>query len=201
MSFELIQGVNLGGECLNGIVSAYTVYDDGTVDSVLSAELIRPLLERGVKLLPEPHFFFIELPCTADEEKKLRHSEDDPAHCNVYYLDGCTEPVSQAIIDRYGELLINDGLARFGFGSNSTDEEIYVLDYQQVRVYADDGRFISLFEELGVPRTDSLKTFWDNFSPENVGISAAVEIEGECCADIPAALRSEGMYFAETREA
>ena len=202
MSFELIEGVSLTPECLDGISSAYQLCDDGVgvIDSVLSAELIRPLLERGVGLLPEPHFFFLELPCTEEEEKKLRKSKTDPLHYNVYYLDGCTAPVSKALLDRYGELLINDGLVRFGFGSNLTDEEIYVLDYQQVRVCADDDRFQPLFDELGAVKTVKLKTVWENFSPEHAGISMSVEIEGETCADIPEILGPEGMYLAETRE-
>lgn len=199
MSFNTIQGVVLGKAALEGISSSYQLCDSFLIDSVLSAELIEPLLKKGVKLLPEPHFFFLEIPCTEEEEKALRKSKDDPTHRKIYYLDGCTEPVSQAIIERYGELLINDGLTRFGFGSNSTNEEIYVLDYQQVQVYADDGRFETLFRELGAERVGELKTVWDNFTPENVGISMAIECEGEQCSDIPVLLEKEGMYYAETR--
>ena len=119
MSFQIIQGVELDSSLLEGVESAF-VKEGQCYDSIISAELIEPLLVGGVKLLPEPHFFFIELPCTEDEEKELRHSKSDPLHCKVYYLDGCTEPVSQAIIKRWGGLLINDGLTRFGFGSNSS---------------------------------------------------------------------------------
>ena len=199
MSFNTIQGVVLGKAALEGISSSYQLCENNMIDSVLSAELIEPLLKKGVKLLPEPHFFFIEIPCTEDEEKELRKSKEDPTHRKLYYLDGCTEPVTQAIIERYGELLINDGLTRFGFGSNLSDEEIYVLDYQQIQVYADDLRFEALFRELGAERTDRLKTVWENFTPENVGISMAIECEGEQCSDIPALLEKEGMYYAETR--
>ena len=199
MSFELIEGVVLGKAALEGVKTSFSVGEDHLIDSVLSAELIRPLLDSAVKLLPEPHFFFIELPCTEDEEKELRSSKNDPAHYKVYYLDGCTKPVTHAIITRYGELLINDGLTRFGFGSNSSDEEIYVLDYQQVQIYADDDRFVPLFERLGAERVEEVKTVWENFTPENVGVSFAVEIEGETSADIPENVKSEGMYYAETR--
>lgn len=200
MSFQLIEGVVLGKDALAGVKTAFSVSEDHMIDSVLSAELIRPFLEQAVRLLPEPHFFFVEIPCTEDEEKQLRKSKKDPSHYKVYYLDGCTEPVSQALIKRYGQLLINDGLTRFGFGSNSTSEEIYVLDYQQVQVYADDDRFIPLFEQLGAERVEQVVTPWDNFTPDNVGISAAVEIEGETTSDIPDNLKPEGMYLAETRE-
>ena len=198
--FELVEGVVLGEAALEGVKTAYSVGENSFIDSVLSAELIRPFLEQGVKQLPEPHFFFIELPCTEDEEKALRKSKSAPSHYKVYYLDNCTEEVSQAILKRYGALLINDGLTRFGFGSNLSGEEIYVMDYQQVQVYADDLRFIPLFETLGAERVSELRTPWDNFTPENVGVSAAVEIEGETTSDIPENLSEEGMYLAETRE-
>ena len=199
MSFQLIEGVVLSEAALEGVKSAYSVSGDNMIDSVLSAELIRPLLERGAKLLPEPHFFFLELPCTEDEEKSLRKSKSDPTHYKVYYLDNCTEPVTQALLKRYGDLLINDGLTRFGFGSNQTSEEIYVLDYQQVQIYADDGRFVPLFEELGAERVKTVITPWDNFTPDNAGVSLAVETEGETTDMIPVNLAEEGMYLAETR--
>ncbi|MBR6874452.1 MAG: hypothetical protein IKN17_13185 [Ruminococcus sp.] len=199
MSFETIQGVVLGKAALEGVRSAYAPGEKGNIDSVLSAELIEPFLNGAVKLLPEPHFFFMELPCTEDEEKELRRSDRDPLHYKVYYLDGCTASVTEAIIKRYGQLLINDGLTRFGFGSNASNEEIYVLDYQQIQVYAEDDRFASVYKKLGVPETDSVKTVWENFSKENVGVSMAVEIEGENCGCIVENLTPEGMYLAETR--
>ena len=200
MLFETIQGAVLGRDALKGVCSCYKPGENGFIDSVLSAELIKPFLQKAVKLLPEPHFFFLEIPCTEQEEAQLRKSDKDPSHYNVYYLDGCTEPVTQAIIKRYGELLINDGLTRFGFGSNSTGEEIYVLDYQQINVYSEDGRFEKVYKELGVPEAERVVTPWENFTPDNVGISMAVEIEGEQCSDIPLNLKKEGMYLAETRE-
>ena len=199
MSFNTIEGVVLGQKALEGVCSSYQLCENSMIDSVLSAELIEPFLKRGVKLLPEPHFFFMEVPCTEDEEKELRKPGEERYHRKVYYLDGCTEPVSQAIIKRYGGLLINDGLTRFGFGSNRSNEEIYVLDYQEIQVYAEDLRFEALFKELVAEKVSKLKTVWDNLTPENVGVCIAVEVEGEQCCDIPERLKKEGMYYAETR--
>ncbi len=199
MDFKLIEGVTMGEAALKNVRSAYVPFEGG-LDSILSAEFILPFLRDGVKLLPEPHFFFMELPCTEDEEKELRKQKSDPLHYKVYYLDGCTEPVSQAIIKRYGALLVNDGLVRFGFGSNKTNEEIYVSYYQQVTVYSENTRFEELFIKQGACKGKTLVTPWDNFSEDNVGISMAVEIEGESCEDIVSRLTKEGMYLAEMRE-
>ena len=196
MAFELIQGVSVTD--LSGIVSAYCV-GDGFIDAVLSAGLIRSALEELLRLLDEPHFFYLELPCSEQKEKELRRSKQDPGHVDVYYLDNCTREVSLAILDRYGELLINDGLVRFGFGSHKTNDEIDVLRYQQLVVYGGE-KYAAAFEKPGVPRTDKLKTMWDNFTPDTPGACSSVEIEGEKIYDLPELLSEAGMYYAETRE-
>ncbi|MBR4554331.1 MAG: hypothetical protein IKO27_01915 [Ruminococcus sp.] len=200
MGFETIQGVSVSSESLDGVCSAYKICDDGVIDSVLSAELIKPFLYKASAMLEEPHFFFVELPCSEDEEKELRKTRSDPFHYKVYYLDGCTAPVTKAIIDRYGDLLINDGLVRFGFGSNKTNEEIYVRDYQQILVYGKTARYEKAYTDLGIERKDELRFISDSFSPENCGTCMAVEIEGEQCPDIVENLSREGMYYAQTVE-
>ena len=196
MAFELIQGVDVTD--LSGINSAYLA-GEGYIDAVLSAELIRPTIEALLKLLDEPHFFYLELPCDEKKENELRKTKRDPLHIDVYYLDNCTREVSLAILDRYGELLINDGLVRFGFGSHKTNEEINVLKYQQLVVYGD-GKYAAAFDGLGVKASDELRTMWDNFTPDTPGTCMSVEIEGEKIYDLPELLKDAGMYFAETRE-
>ena len=52
-----------------------------------------------------------------------------------------TLAVAEAIMKRYGQLLINDGLCRFGFGSHSEQEEIYCLKYQVLSVYGEQKKF------------------------------------------------------------
>lgn len=196
MGFELIQGVSVTD--LTGIESAYSV-GEGYIDAVLSAELIRPALEALLRLLDEPHFFYLELPCDEKKENELRKSKRDPMHVDVYYLDNCTREVTLAILDRYGDLLINDGLVRFGFGSHKTNDEVDVLKYQQIVVYGGE-RYAAAFKGLGLPQTGELKTMWDNFTPETPGACSNVEIEGEKIYDIPDLLQDAGMYYAETRE-
>jgi len=194
-NFELVQGCIASVE---GIENAYQICEN-CIDSTVSAELIRPLLEGVIEKLEEPQFFFMEIPCSETEEKQLRKLESDPTHRKVYYLDGCTREVSLAILKRYGDLLINDGLTRFGFGSNTTNDEVYVMDYQQIQVYGMTSYFEPVYKKLGISETHQLRTCWDNFSYENPGVSTSVEIDGERCEDIVENLSKEGMYYAETR--
>ncbi|MBO5447864.1 MAG: hypothetical protein J5994_00925 [Ruminococcus sp.] len=195
--FRLCQGVD--AENLQGIRSAYCLCDN-RISAVLSAELLLPAAEKAVKLLKAPLFFFLELPCTEQEEKKLRKSNSDPLHYNVYYLDGCTADVAAAILKRYGELLVSDGISRFGFGSHETGEEIYFLYYQEVCVYGDPSRYEGIFKDLGASRENKLVTLWDNFSQETPGSRICVEVDGETVYDIRENLEPEGMYLANTSE-
>lgn len=197
MSFKLIQGVT--AENLDGIHSAYYTDKNG-ISAVLSAELIESAVCSLIKSLDEPVFFFIELPCGEDQEKVLRKNKTDPFHYDLYYLDNCTLPVAQAIMGRFGELLVNDGICRFGFGSHSSGEEIYCLNYQVVSVYGSSEKIEPVFKKLGAVKEKNFRTLWDNFSADTPGTSASVEKDGETVYDIPVNLEPEGMYLADTLE-
>ena len=193
MSFQLVQGVS--ADNLEGIHSAYCICANG-ISAVLSAELIGKAVEDLLKSFEEPVFFFVELPCSDDEEKKFRKSKTDPFHYNLYYLDNCTLSVADAIMKCYGDLLINDGLCRFGFGSHKNGEEIYCLNYQNISVYGEAAKFEPVFAGLGAAKEDEIKNLWDNFTKDTPGTSLSVEINGETVYDIPVKLKSEGMYLS-----
>lgn len=197
LGFQLVQGVSVDN--CDKIHSAYSV-SDNSFSATVSAELIYPLLADLIKQLAEPVFFFIELPCSEEEEKKLRKAKTDPLHYNLYYLDNCTLPVAEAIMKRYGQLLINDGLCRFGFGSHSKSEEIYCLKYQVVSVFGEQSKFKKCFDKYKIPCEDNLLTLWDTFTNEAPGVSTLVELNGETVYDIAENLKSEGMYLADVIE-
>ncbi|WP_124101163.1 hypothetical protein [Ruminococcus sp. Marseille-P6503] len=197
MDFKLVQGVD--ADNLEGIHSAYCICDNG-ISAVISAELIGGAVKGLLKSLEEPVFFFVELPCGEDEEKKLRKSKTDPFHYNLYYLDNCTLPVADAIMKRYGDLLINDGLCRFGFGSHKSGEEIYCMSYQSISVYGEAAKFEPALAALGVVKENEIKNLWDNFTKDTPGTSLSVEINGETVYDIPVNLKSEGMYLSDVIE-
>ena len=185
--FQLIAGVEV--ELDEKITSAYTENEDG-FEAVVSAERIAPLVNSFIGLLDEPVFFFLELP-------KNINDEDNDGY-DIFYLDNCTLPVAKAIMKRYGELLIQDGISRFGFGSHMSNYEIYVRDYQQVSIYyPEKKKAAALLGDLDIKKTDKLITMWDGFSEETPGISIRVELNGENVYDIPENLRSEGMYRSE----
>lgn len=184
--FKLIAGIEV--ELSDKIKSAYTENEDG-FEAVVSAEKISQLVNSFTALLDEPVFFFLELPKNADE--------NDEGY-DVYYLDNCTIPVAKAIMKRYGELLVQDGISRFGFGSHSSNEEVYVMNYQQICIYSPEKtRARALLGDLGIEKTDKLHTMWEGFSEDTPGICMRVDVNGENVFDIPENLKSEGMYKAK----
>ncbi|MCR5816089.1 MAG: hypothetical protein K6F91_04350, partial [Ruminococcus sp.] len=87
---------------------------------------------------------------------------------------------------------------RFGFGSHSSNEEVYVMNYQQICIYSPEKtRARALLGDLGIEKTDKLHTMWEGFSEDTPGICMRVDVNGENVFDIPENLKSEGMYKAK----
>ena len=177
--FELISGISLTdtkglGEFYEETREGFWIYP--------SADNICALASVVVKELSEPMFFFLEVPC-----------EEDENYFELYYLE-CTKSVAQAIIKRYGELLKNDGISRFGFGSHKTGEEIYFQSLQRVSVFSEDReKYLRLFKNLGI--SDKVFTTVSQlFDPDTDDI-VAVEFNGETVYDIVENLKSAGLYF------
>lgn len=184
--FKLTAGVDV--QLPDGFCSAYEENENG-FGAVLSAEKLLPLVRGFVDILAEPVFFFVELPKNVEDE-------DGGFERDVYYLDNCTLPVARAVIKRYGDLLVQDGISCFGFGSHATNEEVYCQSYQQISLYCPENKqkAKALLEGLDVKQTDKLVTMWDSFSEDTPGTSIRIELNGENVFDIPENLKSEGMY-------
>lgn len=177
--FHLISGISLSdtgdlGEFYERTESGFWIYP--------SAEKMCALALGAVKELFEPMFFFLELPC-----------QDDENAFDLYYLE-CTKPVAEAIIDRYGDLLINDGVSSFGFGSHKTGEEIYFHLFQKVYIFTENSeKYEKLFKALEI--TDKpANTVADNFDPDTDDV-ITVELDGETVFDAAENLKSAGLYF------
>ncbi len=181
-SFILCQGVSVNGA--DNLMSCYRTNENG-ISGLLSCDVMADCVTDFIKLIPEPVFFFIELP--------RENSED----YDTYYLDNCTKDVAHAIMKRYGDLLINDGVSRFGFGSHKTDEEIYFTDFQEFMIYSPQrNKLAELMANVGAEPSDTPCSIWDLLSEDNEGSLSVVETEGETVFDIPVNLKSEGMYKA-----
>ena len=183
--FQLCQGVNVDNT--DKLCSVIVTEKDGFTGS-LSAELIAPAVKAFLDKVPEPVFFFLELP----------EDIDDYA---LYYLDNCTREVAYAVMKRFGELLVQDGVSRFGFGSNKTGDELYFKDYQEFMLYSETPDLYSEgLKKLGTKicdKRDDAVFLGDLISKKNEGVLTEVELNGETVFDIPEALEEAGMYRSE----
>ena len=199
-NFLLPDGIDIPD--ISGLKNAYTVTGEGTFAALLSADRLKGFIAEFAELIPEPVFFFLELPCSSEEEKELRQQETDPFHYKLYYLDNCTLPVIRALIRDYCDMLINDGICRFGFGGNQSGDELYIQSYKVMSIYCSDGSRTSAAEKLldkyGAEKTDTLVTPWDIVSKDNPGTCVRAEEDGISPYDLPEMFKKAGMYYADT---
>ena len=183
MGFLICQGVNAPDA--DKLSSGYKT-EGSSINGIISADLMGKLAEGFIDLVDDPVFFLLEL------------AREDSDGYDIYYLDNCTKEVAHAIMERYGELLIQDGLSRFGFGSNSSEEELYFMDYQEFMIYTHKTKAAEkLLGALGIQKTAKPGSMWEHFSEDAPGSLSSVEVEGETVYDIPDALEEAGMYRYE----
>jgi len=146
-------------------------------------------------------FFFLEVPAKLDDEKEIKPGVLDGTHKDVYYMNDMDEEEVNVLLDVIGELLVNDGLSSFGFGSQKNKDEIIVEKYNVVKIYSyENHSYDDLFEKLEIPQTTKLITAWDTFTIDSPGVSDIFELNGKNVYSIIEDFKEIGLYFAERRE-
>ena len=200
--FSVVRGVTVPD--LTGIYECYQISRRGesfvfTVN--VSADKIESLIMHFTSELTEPCFLIIEVPTNGKDECQLRLEQTDPFHCDVYYCDGLSKQNLFEIIEKYGELFINDGMVSFGLASHVTNDEIYFGKYKIASIFtADEQHYRNLMSRMDIPVTDKIKTVWDNFSRETPGVARSISVDGKNIYDVLEELKEYGLYFAERRE-
>ena len=104
------------------------------------------------------------------------------------------------LLERYGELLINDGMNRFGYGCHESQDEIMLDKYNVITIYSQQlSNYSDFFEAHGIKKVESLITAWDTFSDETPGQAERCDYKGKSVYDLPEELKDRGMYLADTR--
>jgi len=188
--FRAAQGIRIPQ--IKEIHSAYEWEKNGEewlFTVVLDATRIPKFLQDYCEILPEPGYFTLELPAQAENVY------------DIYYVDGCTRPVLQAIVRRYGELLTEDGYVRFGFAAHEAPEQLYVSDLKTIRIYTLFPEPVKgLLQKYAVPEEKNCKKLWDILSDQNPCELIHVEVEEESIFDLPELLADAGIYLAGQRE-
>lgn len=162
---------------------------------------IQEVVEHFITMQRELVFFILELPSNENDEKLLRKNDSDPFHKDIYYIDGLEKDQALVLLIRYGELLINDGLSRFGFGVQDGTAELMVEKYNIVTLWTRTMKpYADFFDIHQIPLADHCFTAWETFTKDSPGVSERIEINGKTVFDLPEELKDWGIYFAERRE-
>ena len=174
--------------------------DDVTLMANVDVEKIKEVFQHFIVMHDEPLFFILELPVTCDRENPVAPGILEETHKDVYYIDGCSQEECLVLLERYGELLINDGMNRFGYGCHESQDEIMLDKYNVVTIYSQQlSNYNDFFEAHGIEKVESLITAWDTFSDATPGQAERCDCKGKSVYNLPEELKDWGMYLADTR--
>ncbi len=195
-NFKVIEGLNIAD--ISRVTSSFTKISDSEIHCIVSAEMINSILKRTVKLVKKP-YFFIEVPCTDAQEAELK--EESGSHMQLYNLE-VTQEVANAILKRYGDLLINDGVTNFGFGSLETETEIYAMPFQTIMLYnkKDTSGFEKILKQDNITelKPNEFITIDSLLSKNNPADRVMVELNGETVFDVIENLKEVGLTLCDT---
>ncbi|WP_368387400.1 hypothetical protein [Streptococcus australis] len=185
---------------VENLFESFTKLTEHHLMANVHAEKILEIFQHFIVIHDEPLFFILELPVSIDREKVIAKNIIKESHKDVYYIDGCSREECLALLIRYGDLLVNDGLSKFGFGGHKSHDEIMLDSYNVVTIYSKElSKFNDFFEPHNIQFVEELVTAWDTFSETSPGISEIYESNGKTVYDLPEELAEWGIYLAETR--
>ena len=185
---------------VENLFESFTKLTEHHLMANVHAEKILEIFQHFIVIHDEPLFFILELPVSIDREKVIAKNIIKESHKDVYYIDGCSREECLALLIRYGDLLINDGLSQFGFGGHKSHDEIMLDSYNVVTIYSEElSKFNDFFEPHNIQFVEELVTAWKTFSKISPGISELYESNGKTVYDLPEELAEWGIYLAETR--
>ena len=185
---------------VENLFESFTKLTEHHLMANVHAEKILEIFQHFIVIHDEPLFFILELPVSIDREKVIAKNIIKESHKDVYYIDGCSREECLALLIRYGDLLVNDGLSKFGFGGHKSHDEIILDSYNVVTIYSKElSKFNDFFEAHNIQFVEELVTAWKTFSKTSPGISEIYESNGKTVYDLPEELAEWGIYLAETR--
>lgn len=178
----------------------YQAYENSLTANV-GADKIEDVIKHFLSMhSDEPVFFILELPTNINDEPKDENGIVKEFHKDVYYIDGISVTQALYILEKHGELLINDGISSFGFGCHQSGDEIMLAAYNIAMIYSGEiKKYDSFFETHGITQTDNLITAWDTFSDDTSGSCNLYVINGKNVYSILDDYKDWEIYFSERR--
>ena len=185
---------------VENLFESFTKLTEHYLMANVHAEKILEVFQYFIAIHDEPLFFILELPVSIDREKEIAKNIINESHMDVYYIDGCSIEECLVLLIRYGDLLVNDGLSKFGFGGHKSHDEIMLDSYNVITIYSKElSKFNDFFEPHNIQFVEELVTASETFSETSPGISEIYESNGKTVYDLPEELAEWGIYLAETR--
>ena len=185
---------------VENLFESFTKLTEHHLMANVHSEKILEVFQHFIAIHDEPLFFILELPVSIDREKVIEKNIINELHMDVYYIDNCSIEECLVLLIRYGDLLVNDGLSKFGFGGHKSHDEIMLDSYNVVTIYSKElSKFNDFFEPHNIQFVEELVTACETFSETSPGISEIYESNGKTVYDLPEELAEWGIYLAETR--
>ena len=143
-----------------------------------------------------PCFFILEIPTGEKEEQLLRQEKTDPFHNDVFYCDGLSKKTILEIMEKHGELLINDGMVCFGISSHASHDELYIGRYKIATIFtSDEYNYKEFMSEMEIPFEEEIKTVWENFTRDTPGTTSTITVNNKNIYDLTEDLKEYGFIF------
>ena len=191
----MISGCNINKN--DQLFEQYQIDINGITANV-NASKIEKLLKEFISIQSERLFFILEVPLNA--QKETRSNNTSSFRHEVYYIDRLSKHEILMLLNKYGELLIHDGISNFGFGVHDSSDEIMCYKYNEIKLWTKEPqKYIKLFSKMNIPMAEHCKTAWETFDINNPGDSWAITINDKNIYDLIDSLKDWGLYLAEIR--
>ncbi|MBE6139310.1 MAG: hypothetical protein E7174_02235 [Firmicutes bacterium] len=197
---KMIKGVKI--HCANKLNEEYMI-DGNSIIANINADKISKIINDFVDIQKEPLFLILEIP-TNKKNENIKDDIINQTHKDVYYLDNMSISYVKEILNKFGKLFINDGIAQIGVGNHITNAEIMTSKYNVITLFSGKDKlekYKELLEHNNIKQVDKLVTAWDFFTKENPGECNSIDEDGKSTYDyIDILTKEDGLYFAERRE-
>lgn len=170
---------------------AYEVFSDTTFYANINADKIKTVFQKFIELQDEPMFFVLHLPLDLDTQ--FSSSWQGAEEREYYFIDNLDRQKALELLDQVAELLVEDGLSRFGFGCHASSDELFKDRFNMMSLTSMfPEHYENFFTELEVPKVDNLVSAWDTFEEGHVGSIERYEVEGCDAFALPDFLLEKG---------
>lgn len=126
----------------------------------------------------EPLFLFLEIPSNKENQKNIEEIDNkrkykikNGFYYDIYYLDGISKKFFKELLNKSGEILLNDGMSSFGLGNFTTNDEIGKYKYNQVKLLSNNTeKYEELFRKNNIKKNDNVVLSVNLINPNNPGI-------------------------------